>query len=204
VDKMKELYGLHDNYNNKLIGSVGCYNHRYFFPLSKEDLSSIKDWRNTQMDILRQWRPLTDRNQENWYHVVSEDNHQVIFSIKECNQDAATQLIGYCGITNIDYINRRGEISFLVDPSRAEDLILYQPDIFAVLNHLCQYGFDRLNLHKLFTETFDFRVKHISLLEQFGMHLDGVIREHQYIRGNYHNSVIHSILQSEWNQIREV
>jgi len=198
-----ELYDMHD-LDDKLIGAVGCFNQRYFFPLSREDLSHIKDWRNSQMDVLRQWRPLSDLNQENWYRVVSEDDHQVIFSIKERNSDTSTKLIGYCGITNIDYINRRGEISFLVDPSRTEDIDLYRLDLSAVLNFLCLYGFDSLNLHKLFTETFDFRVDHINILEEFGMHRDGIIREHQYTNGKYNNSVIRSILQTEWDQMRRV
>jgi RimJ/RimL family protein N-acetyltransferase len=203
MDELKEPHGLY-NQDDKLIGSVGNCNQRYFFPLSKEDLSYIKDWRNSQMDVLRQWRPLSDWNQENWYRVVSEDDHQVIFSIKERNSDAVTKLIGYCGITNIDYVNRRGEISFLVNPSRAENTSLYRLDFLAVLNYLCHYGFNKLNLHKLFTETFEVRVDHITILEDFGMYRDGIIREHQYINGKYHNSVVHSILQVEWDHMRRV
>ena len=190
------------NKSKELIGSVGSYDRRYFFPLSKADLSYIKDWRNSQMDVLRQWRPLSDWNQENWYRIVSEDDHQVIFSIKEQDPITETGLIGYCGITNIDYINRRGEISFLVNPSRAKNIDIYRLDFFAVLNYLCHYGFDELNLHKLFTETFEFRVDHMNILEEFGMHKDGIIREHQYINGKYHNSVVHSVLQVEWDHIR--
>ncbi len=203
MDESKEINSSY-NQSDKLVGSVGSYNKRYFFPLSKEDLPYIKDWRNSQMDVLRQWRPLGDWNQENWYRIVSEDDHQVIFSIKECNSNSVIKLIGYCGITNIDYINRRGEISFLVDPVRTENIDLYRMDFSAVLNNLCQYGFDGLNLHKLFTETFEFRVNHINILEEFGMRRDGIIREHQYINGKYHNSVIHSILQAEWHQMRRV
>jgi len=203
MDESKELYGLHTNLNDKLIGSVGNYNQRYFFPLSKEDLSLIKDWRNSQIEILRQWKPLLDWDQENWYRVVSEDDHQVIFSIKEHDCDNI-KTIGYCGITNIDYINRRGEISFLVNPSRADNVDLYRLDFFAALNYLCKYGFDELNLHKLFTETFDLRIDHIDILEEFGMHRDGIIREHQYIKGKYHNSIVHSILQSEWDELRRM
>jgi RimJ/RimL family protein N-acetyltransferase len=204
MDESNKLYGLHNNQSDKLTGSVGSCEQRYFYPLSKEDLSYIKDWRNSQIDILRQWRPLTDWNQENWYRIASEDDHQVLFSIKEYKNDALNNLIGYCGITNIDYINRRGEISFLVNPSRVDNIDLYRLDFFAALNFLCRYGFDELNLHKLFTETFDFRRDHLRVLEEFGMHKDGIIREHQFTNGSYHNSIIHSLLQKEWDQIRRV
>lgn len=204
MEQMKYLVLGFDIMDEKGNGSIVYYNQKYLFPLSYEDLSMIKDWRNSQMEILRQWKPLTDANQERWYQIVSDDQNQVIFSIKEYNELNHLQLTGYCGITNIDYINHRGEISFLVDPTRACDPELYRTYFSTVLYLLCQYGFDELNLHKMFTETFDFREEHIKILEDFGFRKDGIMREHHYTKGNYWNSVIHSIIQNEWKKKRRV
>ena len=187
---------------DKVKGAIGHYNQKYLFPLSYNDLSTIKDWRNSQMEVLRQWKPLTDANQERWYQIVSEDQHLVIFSVMEYSDLNHLQLIGYCGITNIDYINQRGEISFLVDPNRACNPDLYRTDFSAVLYLLCQYGFDELNFHKIFTETFAFRKDHIRILTEFGFRNDGIMREHQYTKGRYWNSIIHSIIRNEWKKIR--
>ena len=184
------------------IGEVCEFNKRYLYPLSKEHLSKLKAWRNSQMDILRQWKPLTEYNQEKWFQKISQDNTQVIFAIM-IKKEKNMQLIGYCGITNIDFINRWGEISFLADPIRTQDEELYREDFISVLYMLCQYGFEKINLNKLFTETFSFRKNHIKILEDFGFHLDGILREHKFLNGKYQDSVIHSILHSEWTQIKE-
>lgn len=185
------------------VGSIANFNKRYLYPLSKEHLSKLKDWRNSQMNVLRQWKPLTEFNQEKWFQQISDDNTQVIFAIMSSDEQNKMSFIGYCGITNIDFKNRRAEISFLVNPIRAQDKKLYREDFLSVLYMLCQYGFERINLNKLFTETFAFREYHIKILEEFGFHLDGILRKHQFTKGQYHDSLNHSILYDEWQQIRE-
>ena len=156
------------------------------------------------MDVLRQWKPLTDYNQEIWFQQINEDDSQIVFSIKVSDNDDNLSFIGYCGIVNLDFINRRGEISFLINPTRLQDKDLYREDFLSVLYMLSQYGFEGINLHKLFTETFAFRKHHIKILEDFGFHLDGILREHQFIKGQYHDSLMHSVLYDEWLKIKEV
>ena len=186
------------------MGSILNFNGRYLYPISKEHLSILKDWRNSQMDILRQWKPLTEYNQEKWFRKISEDNTQVIFAIMVPNEkEKSMRFIGYCGITNIDFRNRRGEISFLVNPVRVQDKKLYREDFLSVLYMLCQYGFEELNLHKIFAETFDFREDIIKELEEFGFNLNGILRDHQFIKGKYYSSNIHSILYKEWNNTKK-
>jgi len=183
----------------KQIGSISEFNGRYLFPISKEHIYMLKDWRNSQMDVLRQWRPLTENNQDEWFQQISRDNNQVIFSLMaKDDQKNCMFLIGYCGITNIDFRNRRGEISFLVNPVRVKDEKLYRQDLLSALYMLCEYGFGRLNLNKLFTETFESRNQHISILEGFGFCLEGRLREHVFVNGQYQVSLIHSVLSSEW------
>lgn len=181
------------------IESVCNINKRYLYPLSKENLSKLKNWRNSQLDVLRQWKPLTEYNQEKWFRYISEDNTQIIFVIMIPNQQNNMALEGYCGITNIDFINRRGEISFLINPLRAQNKELYRDDFLSVLYMLCQYGFENLNLHKIFTETFAFREYHIKLLIEFGFNNECTLKEHNFINGRYCDSYIHSILYEEWS-----
>ena len=168
------------------------------YPLEKKDVLKIMEWRNAQMEVLRQWKPLTLYNQEEWWKKLSTDPTQVIFAIIYKNEREERELIGYCGLLNIDFRNRRAELSFLVEPSRAANHSLYEKDFCAVLQMLCQYGFESLNLNKIFTETFSFRKFHISILEKFGFKLEGRLREHQFERGKFWDSLIHSILLSDW------
>ena len=172
---------------------------RYLSSLEKKFLTKIKNWRNAQMEILRQSKPLTDYDQEKWFQQIREDKNQSLFSIIAKNEkNKKMKFIGYCGITYIDYKNRRGALSFIVDTKRALNKEIYKRDFMAVLNMICHYGFEELNLNKIFTETFSFRKNHISILEEFGFHFDGILREHHFAHGRYYDSIIHSLLANEW------
>jgi RimJ/RimL family protein N-acetyltransferase len=175
-------------------------NGRMFRELEYEDIFSIKKWRNAQLHVLRQMRPLTDNDQEKWFkHVTSSDN-QAIFSILEEIDVKNHRLIGYCGLVYIDFHNKRAELSFLVDPSRVNNQAIYEQDFKTALSFLCSFGFERLKLRRIFTETFDFRTFHLSILESFGFQREGIFRKHQFTNGGCHDSIIHSILIEEWNE----
>jgi RimJ/RimL family protein N-acetyltransferase len=171
-------------------------NSRCLVLFEKRFLASIKDWRNAQMPVLRQRDLLTDSDQEEWYKKISGDQSQLIFGLSLRDKNKMTH-IGYCGITNIDVQNSRGEISFLVDPKRAADEKTYEADMLAALAMLCKYAFATLRLHKLFADTFSFRKKHTAILEKFGFNLDGRMREHYLSEGRFIDSLIHSILISD-------
>jgi RimJ/RimL family protein N-acetyltransferase len=176
------------------------FDNRYLFPLEKKFLPKLKEWRNAQARVLRQFKPLTDFHQKRWYSHLKEDKNQVLFAIMAGNSLKKLDFIGYSGIVNIDYKNRRGELSFLVNPARVKKREVYKKDFFANLNMLCRYGFDEINLNKLYSETFEFRKDHIKMLKEFGFHTDGILRHHHFTGGKYYNSFIQSILFSEWKQ----
>lgn len=177
-------------------------NNRYLCPMKKEYLPLLKQWRNTQMKVLRQTRPLTDSDQKRWFNAMRHDADQAIFAILEAGETGALNFIGYCGITNIDRVNRRGELSFLVNPSRTRNKKVYKEDFLSSLCMLCQCGFEKLNLHKLYAETYIFRRYHIKILECFGLRREGVLREHKLVAGRWRGSIVHSILEKEWKKIK--
>ena len=178
--------------------SIFEFKERYFFSLEKSHLEKLKEWRNAQMNVLRQWKPLTIYNQEKWFQEISEDINQTIFSIVIFDKNGNEKFIGYCGLVNIDHINKRAELSFLIKPERTSKREVYQEDFTAALRVLCEYGFNQLNFNKIFTETFSFRKYQIEILEKFGFRKDGILREHQYVNGKYWDSIIHSMLRSEF------
>lgn len=178
------------------------YNNRFLKSFEKEHLGKLKEWRNDQMSVLRQYAPLTDEDQKRWFRFMKGDKSQILFSL-HAREGKKQKYIGYCGITNIDYKNKRGEISFVVDSQRARKRNIYQGDFVAVLAMLTEHAFQELNLHKLFTDTFEFRKDHIKILEVFGLRKEGTFRHHYFGKGQYFNSFIHSILKDEWARIQK-
>src|ERR1700745_4216727 len=77
-----------------------------------DDKEEIRLWRNSQIDILRQSKPLTEEDQKSYFEKIiipsfSEDTpSQILFSFLFHNA-----LIGYGGITHINFPAKRGEIS---------------------------------------------------------------------------------------------
>src|SRR5436189_68606 len=86
-------------------------------PLRKQDIQKIREWRNAQLDILRQQTLLTSEHQETYYQsfiapsFTKENPSIVLFSFLH-----EGECIGYGGLVHIDWIARRGEVSFLLDP----------------------------------------------------------------------------------------
>lgn len=175
-------------------------NRRFYVPIKREYLEKIKNFRNAQMSVLRQFKPLTEYDQERWFKKISKDPNQILFGIL-VKKNKNYEFIGYCGLTNIDNRNRRAELSFLVDPKRANVKRTYKADFMATLHIICKYGFEKLNLNKIFAETYSLRKFHISILESFGFRFEGRMREHNFKDGKYCDSLIHSLLYSEWKKI---
>ena len=166
--------------------------------IEERDMAPIKDWRNAQLLVLRQARPLTDADQGLYFaqHVlpafVAEFPRIILFrfTIKD-------SLIGYGGLTNLDWDSRRAEVSFLLDPVRVADAGGYDADFSAFLGLLKLVGFGELGLNRLFTETYDVRPHHVAILERAGFLLEGRMRQHARVGGCLTDSLIHGLIKGQ-------
>ena len=99
------------------------------------DIEALREFRNAQIDVLRQSEPISEPEQERWFdEVVAPAQREprppmILVSIL----DADDRFIGYGGLTNLDWEARRAEVSFLVDPARAADPDVYRRDMAAFL-----------------------------------------------------------------------
>jgi len=161
-----------------------------------EDLKNIKNWRNKQIKILRQKNILADKDQEKYWKKIQNDKTSCLFSILNTKEE----LIGYCGLTHIDKEYSRAEISFLLNPKYKEGTKIFGEIFINVLKMLCNHGFNKLRLNKIFSETYEFRKQVIKIVEKSGMKKDGVLREHVFKNGKFYDSVMHSILKKEFRE----
>ena len=166
----------------------------YLSQIEHEDIKGIMIWRNNQMNILRQSKPLNMEDQEIWWKSVSLSKSMRLFSIINNHEE----MIGYCGITNINEDCLRGEISFLLNPKIKENSEEYEEIFLEVLKMLLNFGFNELNLNRIFTETYEYRKNHIVTLEKAGLIREGTLREHIFKQGKFYNSVVHSIIMGDY------
>ena len=165
-------------------------------PISIDDLELIRQWRNEQKTILRQNVVLTKEMQVHYYKTAiaplfrSSSPKQILFSFFHNNT-----LIGYGGLVHISWIDKRAEMSFLVNTNRTLDRVIYCNDFSCFIKLMSKVCFEELGLNRLFTETYAFRDYHISILEANGFNYEGCLKNHVYIDGKYYNSLIHGLLR---------
>lgn len=164
------------------------------------DIYLIKEWRNAQIAVLRQKRPLTNDRQKAYYNNVVRPSFEmgqpniILFSYL-----LGSNCIGYGGLTNIDWNARRAEISFILDTDRIVDTRQYQQDFGAFLSLMKRIAFDELGLNRLFTETYDIRPWHVAVLENNGFEFEGRLKQHVYIEGRLVDSLMHGCLREQYD-----
>ncbi len=154
----------------------------------------IRLWRNLQIDVLRQKGEISEEDQLKYFESVvwptfNQDNpRQILMSFFY-----EEKLIGYGGLVHISWEDKRAEVSFLVDPSRITPEI-YEHDFTAFLTLIKMMAFSDLGFERLYTETYDIREKHISILETNDFQREGIMRKHVLINGKRIDSIIHGCL----------
>ncbi|GAA0955904.1 GNAT family protein [Actinocorallia libanotica] len=69
-----------------------------------------------------------------------------------------------------------------------------------LLTLLLRLGFDELGLHRLWGARSPLNTASDRLMTRLGMVEEGTIRHHLNIRGQWRDSVVHSVLEDEWKE----
>lgn len=167
-------------------------------PYRYEDLFKIKEWRNDQIDILRQANTLSDEDQINYYNnFILPSFHQQRPKIILFSFFLKKELIGYGGLTNCSWDNKRCELSFLLSTERSRDNEIYGNDFSAFIKLMKEIVFQAMPFNRIFTETYDVRPFHVSILEKNGFVFEGRMREHVVIDGKFVDSLLHGCIREK-------
>jgi RimJ/RimL family protein N-acetyltransferase len=173
--------------SNQVLGS----DNFKIVPIRYEDRFDILKWRNEQIYHLRQDKPLTAEDQENYFSIVVDKlfeqmfPNQILFSFLE--NDIC---IGYGGLVHINWIDKNGEISFIMDTALEKND--FHNNWTKYLALIEQVAFEDLKLHKIFTYAFDLRPHLYLALEDVNFIEEARLKEHCFFDGKYRDVVIHS------------
>lgn len=167
-----------------------------------EDIEAIRQWRNAQINVLRQSAPITSEEQVRyfstyvWPEKLKAEPARILLAIEDSDE-----LVGYGGLVHISWPNRRAEVSFLLKPDLERHKKIRGMFFGDFLRLLQILAFEELGLHRLFTETFKYRAAHIATLEMAGFRLEGCMRAHVFIDGVPTDSLLHGCLTSDWERM---
>jgi RimJ/RimL family protein N-acetyltransferase len=159
--------------------------------LESADLPQARDWRNNTSfrRNFREHRELNLLTQQKWFERVSNSANDYMFGVVRLEDNL---LIGIAGLVYVSWIIRSADISMYIGH---EELYIddhgYAEETARLLSH---YAFDNLNLHKVWTELYEYDEKKITLFTKLGFERDGTLRDNCYEDGRYWNSYIYSLL----------
>jgi len=152
-----------------------------------------REWRNDKeiYDNCRQVGLISEKDQQNW--LANGDIKHMFAVIIDSG------CIGVAGITNIHNTHRCGEISLYIAKEHHSLGIGAKP----IIKTLAAYAFEMLNLNRIFGETYSTNVVELLNLKELGFITEGTLRQTYYKNGQYIDSVIQSLLRSEYDRLKD-
>ncbi|MCH4830701.1 GNAT family N-acetyltransferase [Flavobacterium columnare] len=120
-----------------------------------------------------------------------KENEEINWAITEKPND---KLIGFLGHYRIQRENYRSEIGYMILPEyRGKGIITEATKL------ILEYGFSQMGLHSIEAVIDPKNQASARVLEKLGFIKEGHLRENEYFEGKFWDSVIYSILKSEFN-----
>jgi len=167
----------------------------YLRSLDMEDIDSFVLWLNDEevRQYLSRMTPLNKVREKDFIEGLYKDDRKIILGIALKKND---QLIGSVGLHDISMPFRYTELGIVIGDKSCWSKG-YGTE---ALNLMMGYGFDQLNLHRIFLTVFSFNARAIRVYEKAGFKREGVFRDHMYWNGKYHDIHYMGILENEWRE----
>lgn len=167
--------------------------------IEKVDLKQLRDWRNLESfrRNFREVKELNLANQESWFESYCVDNpYNFMFAIIQLDNN---KLIGAGGLLYINWINRSADFSLYIGEN--EEYIQEKGYANESTLLLLKYGFNNLNLHKIWMELYEYDSLKLDFFQNiYSFKIDGKLRDNCFEDGKYYNSYILSLLENEFNE----
>lgn len=159
-------------------------------PLEKEDLEFLYEMR-TNPDVMDYWfeEPYATMGKliKSFEAGQDSDIHRN-FILYHMNEK-----IGYIGLFHIDTRHRNAEFGIMIAPSQ-------QGKGYATVatRLIVEYGFNQLNLYKLFLYVDKLNEKAVHIYRKVGFQVEGDLKKHFFVNGSYHDALFMSLFQEDY------
>jgi RimJ/RimL family protein N-acetyltransferase len=174
-------------------------------PLNLDHIDAILEWANDPAVTGNShfWRQPSDRRRIARFILEHEDDPACCYFAAFVRKTAPPeeQQIGYVGNVFLFHINNdyhHAQIGITIKQA-AWNRGYAQEMMPAVM----RFGFEELGLNKIYLQVFTTNAKALALYRKLGFKEEGVLREHYFVGGAYHDMVSLSILRSEFHALGE-
>lgn len=131
------------------------------------------------------------QEQLDWYRYMEQAHSGYWWAI--CTPDQPDQLIGACGIYEIDHHNRNADIGYWLLPD-----YWHQGIMQSCLHSILDYGFHQLGLHRIEAEVEPDNIASIKLIQKLGFHQEGQRRQVALRQHRFTDLHIYGLLAAEF------
>jgi RimJ/RimL family protein N-acetyltransferase len=149
-------------------------------PFERRHLEETRRWANDPelMRLLDRARPVSDVEHEKWFIALHDKTDCAYFAIETLE---GARHIGNVWLWNIDSRHRRAELRILIGNHSEQG----RGAGTEAISLLCRYGFERLNLHKIYAYVLGINERARHAFEKAGFILEGTLREDRWVGDAY-------------------
>lgn len=108
------------------------------------------------------------------------------------------KMVGTCGFTSFNCTSDSAEVGYVLNPDYWGKGIASE-----ALNCVLRFGFEELKLHRIEAKFMEENQRSLHVMQKVGMTFEGISREALFVKGNYVNVGVCSILASEWKALQK-
>lgn len=164
--------------DKKIYGNLVCLKH-----LNSKDQRQVREW-NKDIEVSK-YREIDRLGDKKLQHISFG-----IYDQKSLN------LIGDIGISLIDLKDKHAEIGMTIGDKNYWNKG-YGTDLVKTILRFC---FKELDVNKVYLDVWEENKRAIKCYLKCGFKKDGVLRDHVFRDGIYHNKWIMSVLKREWKE----
>ena len=164
--------------------------------VTEDDLPRFVAWLNDPevTQGLSRVAPLSLEEEQRWFQEAQQkDAFERPMAIDGRLEDGWAH-IGSCSFFNHDPISHNAELGIVIGDKRFWDQGFGTETLRLLLSH----GFETLNFHRIYLQVMAFNHRAQSAYEKAGFVLEGRLRQDIYRRGRYWDTLVMSVLRSEW------
>lgn len=165
----------------------------YLRPIDRADAPTIQPWINDP-DVRRHllaYRPMNLQGEEDFIDNLRKSDDSVPLGIVIRESD---RFIGTCGLHKIDLKNRQSAFGIVLGVKDEWD----HGHGTEATRLIVGYGFDTLNLHRIWLHVAEDNARAIHCYEKVGFQREGTLRQDHFRAGRYWDTIVMGLLQDEW------
>ena len=167
----------------------------YLRPLERSDANQLSTWINNRevTRFLKSHRPMNLQSEEEFIEQTRTSKQEVVFGIATKDND---RFIGCTGLHGFDQVNRHCFFGIMIG-----DTTNWGKGYGTEATRLVtKYAFESLNFNRVWLHVYDFNERGVKAYEKVGFKKEGVLRQHTYREGRYHDVLSMGILRSDWEE----